>query len=144
MDRKAQERQSVGWLLLQGCHWQEDPTGKRLEQGPLEATRTGGEGKPGDRQALQIGKASELMPILLFSVPNPRNDKAPTSRGFIFKFGGKPGIRTLGTLLTFAGFQDCRLNNINQQLSHSSFPHLSNFRCPTSRAYQGPRIRLRK
>ena len=38
--------------------------------------------------------------------PNPRNTKAPLSRGFRMNFGGKPGIRTLGTLLTFAGFQD--------------------------------------
>jgi hypothetical protein len=27
-------------------------------------------------------------------------------RGFRLNLGGKPGIRTLGTLLTFAGFQD--------------------------------------
>lgn len=38
--------------------------------------------------------------------PNPRNTKAPLSRGFRLNLGGKPGIRTLGTLLTFAGFQD--------------------------------------
>ena len=40
------------------------------------------------------------------AVPNPRNTKAPLSRGFRLNLGGKPGIRTLGTLLTFAGFQD--------------------------------------
>ena len=36
----------------------------------------------------------------------PRNTKAPLVRGFRLNLGGKPGIRTLGTLLTFAGFQD--------------------------------------
>ncbi len=49
-------------------------------------------------------------------VPNPKNAKAPLSRGFCVNLGGKPGIRTLETLLTSAGFQDCRLNYINQQL----------------------------
>ena len=59
-----------------------------------------------DRQALQIGKVSERLPKTAFSCANPRNAKAPHQRGFRVNLGGKPGIRTLGTLLTFAGFQD--------------------------------------
>lgn len=35
-----------------------------------------------------------------------KSRKASGSAGFLYVFGGKPGIRTLGTLLTFAGFQD--------------------------------------
>ena len=45
------------------------------------------------------------------AVPTPRNAKAPLSRGFRLNLGGKPGIRTLGTLLTVAGFQDRYANS---------------------------------
>ena len=38
--------------------------------------------------------------------PKPQKHKSPALRGFRLNLGGKPGIRTLGTLLTFAGFQD--------------------------------------
>ena len=40
--------------------------------------------------------------------PPPRNTKAPHKRGFYLHLGGKPGTRTLGTLLTFADFQGWR------------------------------------
>jgi hypothetical protein len=40
------------------------------------------------------------------STPNPKNEKAPHLQGFNEDFGGELGIRTLETLLTFAGFQD--------------------------------------
>ncbi len=58
--------------------------------------------------------------------------------------GGKPGIRTLETLLTSAGFQDCRVNYNNQHISYLSFPQLRVFTKPTARMYQGAYIGLRK
>jgi len=91
--------------------------------------RIGATAKPSKQTKLRNSypKASERLPKTACSCPNPRNAKAPHQRGFRVNLGGKPGIRTLGTLLTFAGFQDCRLNNINQQLRSSSFPHQSIF-----------------
>lgn len=53
--------------------------------------------------------------------PNPRNTKAPLSRGFRMNFGGKPGIRTLGTLLTFVGFQDWRASQKNNEFDIDRF-----------------------
>lgn len=51
-------------------------------------------------------KVPERLSKTAVTYPNPRNTKAPHKRGFYLHLGGKPGTRTLGTLLTFADFQD--------------------------------------
>ena len=77
-------------------------------------------------------------------IAGKKNPAAPRCAGFPFMFGGKPGIRTLGTLLTFAGFQDCRLIYEKQQLSLKSFPQLSSRSIAESQAAQGVHTELRK
>lgn len=59
-------------------------------------------------------------------------------------FSGKPGIRTLETLLTSAGFQDWLFIYILQQVRFKSVPHRSIPEIAGGPVDQGARIGLRK
>jgi hypothetical protein len=48
----------------------------------------------------------QAKPLPVFG--SPQKQKSPANAGLFTVFGGEQGIRTLETLLTFAGFQDYR------------------------------------
>jgi hypothetical protein len=72
--------------------------------------------------------------------PVSRNAKAPLSRGYRVNLGGKPGIRTLETLLTSAGFQDRYANISTAPLNAKSVPLFNTNNRAGDRILQGMRF----
>ena len=99
--KAASEIISIGDASLLLGHSKQEIT-KRVDRG------IGATAKPSKKAKFRnpYPKVSEPLPKAAETFSDPRNTKAPHSRGFRLNLGGKPGIRTLETLLTSAGFQD--------------------------------------